>query len=887
MGQMLRAYDFNENKQGKTANIIEVKYDMLGRRTELSSVDGGSYYYTYDAAGNVVQETNSKLLKEGKSINYQYDGFDRLSKIIYSDESSVSYEYGEKIDNTYSKGRVVKITDDSGTVTNEYGKLGQITKETRTIKDNILIGTEEKTYSMKYVSNYLGQMEEITYPDGETVSYTYNDYGKVVKIEGSHFGQKFTYVNKIAYNEDGQRAYIEYGNGVSTEYTYDRYNKLLGNIKTVKDKESKTYQNINYYFDSVGNITGYVNDCRDNNTFKATNNYYTKQTYAYDALNQLVKVNGETVFNRYGTQVPDLLSRYEQVYEYDEVGNMTGKVSSEVQQYNVRKGDDLDYELDYVLMEGSAHRFERIGNRYYKYDEVGNIILEQDGGLDEETAGYVPIEKYDEDVYGVDEAWGYYDDQNSSGTKKNEHKREYKWDESCTVNFVYGADGKRACKYTNTSEYMYFNDYWTWHIDENSSSHGGMASKHIFLGSSRLVTKINHDNASTASYDYENEHQYYYHSDHIGTAQLITDHNGNEYERFENTPYGETWIDVTIQGTTSEEYVPYKFTGKEKDKETGLYYFGARYYDTKYSMWLSTDPAISDFMTGSKSGLGGIYNSINFNVYHYASNNPLKYIDPNGRTPSPWEAAQIADDVYNKKSGVIYNEEGEDSGWRRVDMEYLNTNGGSGAIGTYTRIDPETGEREYVLANRGTNPFNKEDWNQDLQQPYGNSTDLQKSVKYATSFKEKHKDSKITMVGHSKGGAEAMANAIATDTDAIVFNPAALAVGANGLGNGEHTGTITAYVVTGEVLDAAVNPFANSILNLPQPIDEKIMLNSIAKPKSGGAGVIPAIRNHTMGAVKYNLRPNDFYQKLNKFDYSFPEGSTAARLMDPNFCRSH
>ncbi|MBP5402883.1 MAG: hypothetical protein J6Y36_06980 [Treponema sp.] len=834
MGQMLRAYDFNENKQGKTANIIEVKYDMLGRRTELSSVDGGSYYYTYDIAGNLVQETNSKLLKEGKSINYQYDGFDRLSKIIYSDESSVSYEYGEKLDGTYSKGRVVKVTDNSGTVTNEYGKLGQVVKETRTIKDNILIGTDEKTYSMKYESNYLGQMEEITYPDGETVSYTYNDYGKVVKIEGNHFGQKFTYVNKIAYNEYGQRAYIEYGNGVSTEYTYDRYNKLLDNIKTVKETDSKTYQNINYYFDSVGNVTGYVNDCRDNNAFKESNNYYTKQSYAYDALNQLIKVNGETVFNRYGTQVPDLLSRYEQVYEYDEVGNMSSKVSSEVQQYNKRKGDNLDYELDYVLMEGFAHRFERIGSRYYQYDEVGNIILEQDGKIDEETAEYVPIEEYSQDVYGVDEAWGYYDEEQSSSTiKKNEHRREYKWnernqlikssDESGTVNFVYGADGRRACKYTNTSEYMYFNDYWTWHIDENSSSHGGMASKHIFLGSARLVTKINHDNSSTASYDYENEHQYYYHSDHIGTAQLITDHNGNEYERFENTPYGETWLDVTIQGTTSEEYVPFKFSGKEQDKETGLYYFGARYYDAKYSMWISTDPAISDFMSGSTSGLGGIFNSTNFNLYHYANNNPIKYVDPDGTRsgPTDLEAAYMAKDVYGYSNGEAPDLIG---GWKREGLYDLQDDKDTGCIAIYSRINEETGETEYCLANRGS--VTKSDWvDENATQLFGESEDMKQSIEFAKKFVEEHPDASITFTGHSKGGAEAAANAVATGKDAFVFNPATVNLNAYGLDAKNYKGSMKAYIVDGEILNSIFGPIS-------RPIDQKIMLPAPAKSKA-------------------------------------------------------
>ena len=62
-----------------------------------------------------------------------------------------------------------------------------------------------------------------------------------------------------------------------------------------------------------------------------------------------------------------------------------------------------------------------------------------------------------------------------------------------------------------------------------------------------------------------------------------------------------------------------------------MYYYGARYLDPKYSRWLSTDPAITDYMAGSSVGEGGIYNTVNLNVYHYAGNNPVKYTDPDGR----------------------------------------------------------------------------------------------------------------------------------------------------------------------------------------------------------------------------------------------------------------
>ena len=74
------------------------------------------------------------------------------------------------------------------------------------------------------------------------------------------------------------------------------------------------------------------------------------------------------------------------------------------------------------------------------------------------------------------------------------------------------------------------------------------------------------------------------------------------------------------------------FVNVELDTETGLYYYGARYLDPKYSRWLSGDPALNDYVSKDYNGAsGGIYNTINLNVYHYGNNNPIKYIDPDGR----------------------------------------------------------------------------------------------------------------------------------------------------------------------------------------------------------------------------------------------------------------
>jgi len=84
-------------------------------------------------------------------------------------------------------------------------------------------------------------------------------------------------------------------------------------------------------------------------------------------------------------------------------------------------------------------------------------------------------------------------------------------------------------------------------------------------------------------------------------------------------------------------------TVKELDTETGLYYYGARYLDPKASRWLSGDPALGEYLpsapisdearkrNGSLPGMGGVFNYANLHVYHYAGNNPVNYVDPDGR----------------------------------------------------------------------------------------------------------------------------------------------------------------------------------------------------------------------------------------------------------------
>ena len=127
---------------------------------------------------------------------------------------------------------------------------------------------------------------------------------------------------------------------------------------------------------------------------------------------------------------------------------------------------------------------------------------------------------------------------------------------------------------------------------------------------------------------------YWYHPDHLGSTSVVTDPDGEAYERIEYTPFGEMWLEHQHDANTrGEGYIPYRFTSKEWDEETGLYYYGARYLEPKLSRWMSADPAgfgLVNPMDGEGKPREGYSVVEGLNWYSYVSNNPVKYIDPSG-----------------------------------------------------------------------------------------------------------------------------------------------------------------------------------------------------------------------------------------------------------------
>jgi RHS repeat-associated protein len=111
----------------------------------------------------------------------------------------------------------------------------------------------------------------------------------------------------------------------------------------------------------------------------------------------------------------------------------------------------------------------------------------------------------------------------------------------------------------------------------------------------------------------------YYHADAVGSVRAITDASGNEIQRYDYLPFGESW-----PSGAPPVQDPKRFTGQERDTETGLDYFGARYYASQTGRFTTVDP-------GHVSG--DIFNPQSWNAYAYALNNPLRFVDPLGMEP--------------------------------------------------------------------------------------------------------------------------------------------------------------------------------------------------------------------------------------------------------------
>ena len=437
--------------------------------------------------------------------------------------------------------------------------------------------------------------------------------------------------------------------------------------------------------------------------------------YTYDALYRLVSATGTY------TGADNKTASYTLAMGYDNMHRITSKRQI-LTQNNVQFNGTLNagYDLSYTYGTDTGKRFqlanvkdvnyrteetpsesENVNNNHaYEYDANGNLVYvntsrtKKDGMADEKAA-----------------------------------ERKLKWDEEnrllasddngFVTNYWYDADGERTVKTSGESDQVYVNSEFAGGRTNTAkfslyvspylvANQGGRYTKHIYIGSQRVVSKIGDfdsygsdprriqyagsetdglsvdykekytqqlqvikDNYATFAVPYNGEDnndyvdgkgfccndgsleaaqvralsraaknnfqdpdayekmQFYYHPDHLGSSSYITNLDGEVVQHIEYVPFGE----VFIEERNSVWNTPYLFNAKEFDEETGMYYYGARYYEPRLSLWMSTDGQQEEYP--------------NISSYTYSASSPVNYVDPDGNL------VIFVNGYYNTRSGLI------------------------------------------------------------------------------------------------------------------------------------------------------------------------------------------------------------------------------------------
>lgn len=268
-------------------------YDGFGQLISQTSPDTGKTTYTLDKAGNRISETDAR----GVVTNRTFDKLDRVLTITYpaSPGENITYTYDASSASNDGIGRLTGTSDESGTIAYTYNARGDILTDTRVING--------KSYTTAYSYSLADTVSGITYPSGDTVTYSLDSMGRPISatLKAAASSTTTTLVSNITYDPFGSLTGLTYGNGLTSTYSYDQDYRLTGIVTSGTSK----VQNLSLAYDAASNITS-ITDALD-----STRN----QTFTYDADYRLTKAVG-----KYGTQT----------YTYDADGNRTSLTSGGV-----------------------------------------------------------------------------------------------------------------------------------------------------------------------------------------------------------------------------------------------------------------------------------------------------------------------------------------------------------------------------------------------------------------------------------------------------------------------------------------------------------------------------------------------------------------------------
>ncbi len=594
-------------------NRITSAYDNFGRRTSVDHPDAGLTSFTYDLASNLTSKVTANLKAAGQAITYTYDR-ERLTNITYPQNPSnnVKYTYGNTGDPDNRAGRIVTQEDGAGKQEFSYNPLGAMVKNKR---DIIVAGENLASFTTRWQYDTWNRVTEITYPDDEKVTYTYNLGGLVQSLSGVSRLGSYEYVKQLGYDKFEQRVYMGYGNGTESFYSYEPERRRLKNLITESATNRRLMDN-EYTYDKVNNILRLVNSMEVSTSDELLGGP-SDYNYQYDDLYRLTNATGSY------TDEEDN-HRFTLDMEYNSIHSITKKTQV-TESKDQADGDnawieepEVTYDWEYRYEDEQPHAPIQMGKFTYLYDLNGNLVSRPERTFNDDP------DKERENLI--------WDEENrlSAVTEAAD-------DEPVIFN-IYDAGGERVLKTNNdnnveitvngtvaTPKPVDKLDDYTTYVNPYYVLRKDYFTTHFYIEGERVATKLSEEDKDLGLY--------WHHQDHLGSSAYTTGvSSGETTQHIEYFPFGETFIDEKEDGRDEDagKDNPYRYNAKELDQETGLYYYGARYYDPRTSVWISVDPPIlGKFLDGIHNG--GVINSFNLAVYSYTYQNPIRLIDPNGK----------------------------------------------------------------------------------------------------------------------------------------------------------------------------------------------------------------------------------------------------------------
>jgi RHS repeat-associated protein len=650
--------------------VMRYDYDMLSNRIRQASMEAGQRWMLNDVAGNPIRSWDSR----GHVFSTEYDSLRRPVRAFVqgtdagnSDPRTLNgkilfdqTEYGEAQPNDVGlnlRTRVFRQSDGAGIVshlarnpdTNQdeaYDFKGNPLRMSRQFAQDYTRAPdwsvnpplEKEIFTSSSNFDALNRPVTLTTPDNSVVRPGYNEANLLESMEVNLRGAATPtdFVTNIDYDVKGQRVMIEYGNNVRTAYEYDPQTFRLIGLKTTRAparndlaaqvfKDQTTVQDLRYTYDPAGNITR-ITDAAMITVFDNGEEIEPVCDYTYDALYRLIEASGrehigQTAFN---FNPPDgnfrdypfagsnahpndlqALRNYTERYEYDSVGNFEQLIHQATNGNWARGYAYNDASLIEPTAESNRLSSTTIGQstETYIHDVHGNMT----------RMPHLPLMHWD------------YKDQLQATSQQTVNGGTPE-----TTYYVYDAGGERVRKVAERQagagqspvrirERIYLGGFEIYREFSGSTATLERETLHIMNGGHRIaVVESKTRDVDAPANTLPNTLTRYQFDNHLGSACLELDDGGAMISYEEYYPYGST----SYQAGRSAAEVSlkrYRYTRKERDEETGLYYHGARYYAPWLGRWTSCDPL------RTADGL---------ELYVYARNNPLIFSDADGMQPT-------------------------------------------------------------------------------------------------------------------------------------------------------------------------------------------------------------------------------------------------------------